>query len=93
MADVCRGDGRQAVFLAWPAGVAYLPAVRYTPGEYDVIIGRIARCPIYADVRQLGWFAGCRVVLDIAEPPRAGRRPLLRLRCDDTRPFADAAVL
>lgn len=93
MADVCRHEGQQAVFLAWPTGAAYLPVAQYAPGEYDIVIGHIARCPIYADLRPLGWFAGRRVVLDIAEPPRPGRRPLLRLRSDGGRPFADVAVL
>jgi hypothetical protein len=73
-------DNRQpAVVLSWPGGAAHLPRTLYRPGRFDVIIGHVAGCPIYADVRQLGIFARS-VVLELAEPPRAGRRPRLRLR-------------
>jgi hypothetical protein len=93
MACLCRVEGRQAVVLSWPGGATYLPVVYYKPGEYDVVVGHLARCPIYADLRQLGWFGSRRVVLDIAEPPRPGRRPLLRVRhADRATSVAEVAV-
>jgi hypothetical protein len=75
---VCRQTGRQAVLLSWPGGAACLPSSLYTPAAFDVIIGHIARCPIYVDVRQLRFSAGARVVLDATQA--WPQRPLLRLR-------------
>ena len=49
---LCRDQGRQAVVLSWPGGATYLPIACYQPSEYAVIVGHIARCPIYADVRR-----------------------------------------
>jgi hypothetical protein len=77
---LCRADGPQALVVAWPAGVAYLPAAMFSRSEFDVILGHIARCPVYADVRQLGAFADRRAVLDLAESTEWRERPLLRLR-------------
>jgi uncharacterized protein (DUF779 family) len=75
---VCRETGRQALLLSWPGGAVCLPSSLYTPAAFDVIIGHIARCPIYVDVRQLRFSADARVVLDAT---RTGpQRPLLRLR-------------
>ncbi len=51
-----------------------------SPSEFDVIIGHIAGCPVYADVRQLGFFADRPLALDLAESVRWRERPLLRLR-------------
>lgn len=69
--------------LSWPGGATYLPITCYEPGEYDVIVGHMAGCPIVVDVRQLGWSPHTRVVLDIAQGPGPGRRPLLRMRYAD----------
>jgi len=77
---LCRAGGPQALVVAWPAGVAYVPVAMFSPSEYDVIIGHIACCPVYADVRQLGFFADRHAVLDVAESMRSRERPLLRLR-------------
>jgi hypothetical protein len=75
---VCRDAGRQVLLLSWPGGAVCLPSSLYTPTAFDVIIGHIARCPIFVDLRQLGFPAGARAVLDATH---AGpRRPLLRLR-------------
>lgn len=90
---LCREQGRQAVVLSWPDGPMYLPIASYEPGEYDVIVGHVACCPIYADVRQLGCFGDARVLLDIAEVPKPGRRPLLRVRyAEGASSLAKAAV-
>ena len=90
---LCRDQGRQAIVLSWPGGATYLPIACYQPSEYAVIVGHIARCPIYADVRQLSCFGNTRVLLDIAEVPRPGRLPLLRVRyADCVSSFAGVAV-
>ncbi len=78
--SVCRAGGPQALVVAWPAGVAYMPAAMFSGSEFDVILGHVARCPVYADVRQLGAFADRHAVLDLAESMQWRERPLLRLR-------------
>lgn len=80
MGEVCRSHGRQVVVLAWPGGATYLPVASYRPSKYDVVVGHIAGCPVYADMRRLGWSSRNRVVLDIVETPRPGRRLLLSVR-------------
>ena len=75
---LCRDDGRQAVLLCWPGGAVCLPLSLYAPAAFDVIIGHIARCPIYVDVRQLRFAAGTHAVLDATQA--CEQRPLLRLR-------------
>jgi uncharacterized protein (DUF779 family) len=75
---LCRDTGRQALLLSWPGGAVCLPSSLYTPSAFDVIIGHIARCPIFVDLRQLRVSAGARVVLDATHG--WPRRPLLRLR-------------
>lgn len=83
MARLYRGGDGQAVVLSWPGGAAFLPMRLYAAGEYNVIIGHVAGCPIYADLRQLNGSGHRRLVLDTAELTRAGRRPLLQLRALD----------
>ena len=78
--SLCRAGGVQALVVAWPAGVAYLPVAMFSRSEFDVILGHIARCPVYADVRQLGFFADRHAVLDVAESMEWRERPPLRLR-------------
>jgi uncharacterized protein (DUF779 family) len=75
---LCCDDGRQALLLCWPGGAVCLPVSLYTPAAFDVIIGHIARCPIYVDVRQLRFTAGTHAVLDATQA--CTQRPLLRLR-------------
>jgi len=75
---LCRDTGRQALLLSWPGGAVCVPSSLYTPTAFDVIIGHIARCPIFVDLRRLGFPAGARVVLDATHG--WPRRPLLRLR-------------
>jgi len=69
--------GHQVMLVSWPAGVAYMPAATFEAGHYDRIIGHVARCPVYADVRQLAYYEG-NVVLDV---DRGGpvERPKLRV--------------
>lgn len=76
---VRREVGPQAVFMSWPAGATYVPEAAYLPGEFDVIVGHVARCPIYADVRQLAFYRDRSAVLDVHEPQHQGR-PVLRVR-------------
>lgn len=64
IAAVCWRDGPQVVLLSWPAGAAYLPASCYLPGEFDVVLGHVEGCPIYADARRLVLFSTRRVTLD-----------------------------
>ena len=75
---LCRDDGRQALLLGWPGGAVCLPVSLYTPTAFDVIIGHIARCPVYVDVRQLRFTPGTHAVLDATQVWK--QRPLLRLR-------------
>lgn len=78
---VRREVGSQAVVVSWPAGATYVPATSYVPGEFDVIMGHVARCPIYADIRQLNFYRDRSVVLD-AHDTRFRTHPVLRFRAD-----------
>ena len=71
--------GRQVLLLSWPAGAVALPLALYAPGRFDVIIGHVARCPIYVDVRQLGCTTGS-AVLDVRQTVCDREWPLLRLQ-------------
>ena len=85
---LCRAGGLQALVVGWPVDVTCLPVARFSPSEFDVILGHIAGCPVYADVRQLGSFADTPAVLDLAEPISWPERPLLQLR---SAPRGDSA--
>jgi hypothetical protein len=88
---LCRAGGPQALVVAWPDGVAYLPVAMFSPSEFDVIIGHVAGCRVFADVRQLGVFADRHAVLDVAESMSWPERSLLRLRaapCGDSHRVA-----
>jgi hypothetical protein len=37
--------------VAWPVGVASFPVAMSAPSEFGVILGHIARCPLYDAVR------------------------------------------
>jgi len=76
---LCRDHGRQALLLCWPGGAVTLPLRLYAPGRFDVIIGHVARCPIYVDVRQLGYTATKYAVLDAERAVCHREWPLLRL--------------
>src|SRR6266700_7842912 len=85
---LCRAGGLQALVVAWPGDVTCLPVAMFSPSEFDVILGHIAGCPVYADVRQLGSFADTPAVLDLAAPMSSPERPLLQLR---SAPCGDSA--
>jgi uncharacterized protein (DUF779 family) len=80
LAAVCRRDGQQAVLLAWPAGVAYLPLEHYVPNAFDVIVGHVEACPVYADTRRLALFRNSHVVLDATAGSPSPRHPTLSAR-------------
>jgi hypothetical protein len=82
LVEVCRARGPQAILISWPAGVTYLPRVHHSASPYDVIIGHVAGCPVYADVRQLTLYQDRRAVLDARSHSAlftSARRPMLRL--------------
>jgi uncharacterized protein (DUF779 family) len=82
MAEMRRAHGPHAVRISWPAGVTYLPSKHHSPSPYDVIIGHVSGCPVYADVRQLTLFRDRRAVLDARSSAplfTSARRPMLRL--------------
>jgi hypothetical protein len=87
MRCVCHAGGPQALVVTWPTGAAYLPVAMFSRGGFDVIIGHISRCPVYADLRQLSLFADRRAVLDVAKSMSWRERPLLRLR---SAPYGDS---
>jgi hypothetical protein len=79
MRRFCAGAGPQHVVVTWPGGANYLPAAMHHAGPYDVVIGHVARCPIYADLRQLELFrSDCmRIDVNAAHDPR---RPVLNTK-------------
>lgn len=80
ISDLSRAHGRQHLVLTWPAGVALLPAGLHRPGGHEAIVGHLAQCPIYVDLRQVALWPDRQVVLDLAAPrTRPGRRPLFVL--------------
>jgi hypothetical protein len=66
--SACNNKGRQSVLLSWPGGATYLPSRCFEPGPFDVIVGRVVGCPVYADRRQLGLFLDSKVVIAAARP-------------------------
>jgi hypothetical protein len=74
----CADAGRQHLLLTWPGGANYLPATMHHAGPYDVVVGHVARCPIYADLRQLELFRTRYMLIDIIDRAHAPRRPLLK---------------
>jgi uncharacterized protein (DUF779 family) len=85
MAGIHRAAGPQALVLSWPGGATCLPVEYFEPGDFDVIVGHVAGCPIHADLRQLACYADRFAVLDVAH---AGSRahPVMRLRAAATAP-------
>lgn len=76
--SLCADAGRQHLLLTWPGGANYLPASMHHAGPYDVVVGHVARCPIYADLRQLELFRTHRMLIDITDGTHAPERPLLK---------------
>jgi hypothetical protein len=77
MRKLCAGAGPQHVVLTWPGGANYLPATMHHAGPFDVVVGHVARCPIYADLRQLDLFRNECMLIDVNDA-REPRRPLLK---------------
>ena len=85
------GRGRAVVPRARAASAAAALARRcavpaafaYAPAALDGIIGHIARCPIYVDVRQLRSTVGTQAVLDATQARK--QRPLRRPRARPPR--------
>jgi hypothetical protein len=77
LAAVCRRDGQQALVLAWPAGVSYLPHRQYVPQAFDVILGHVVGCPIYVDTRRLALFRDQHIVLDTCPGAHRVQHPTL----------------
>lgn len=65
MRRLCAGAGPQHVVVTWPGGANYLPATMHHAGPYDVVVGHVARCPIYADLRQLELFRSHCMLIDV----------------------------
>jgi hypothetical protein len=74
-----RRAGPQHLRLTWPGGITTLPAAVHGPGPHDVILGHVARCPIYVDVRQLALFRERRVLVDACDPVRPDASPILKV--------------
>jgi hypothetical protein len=74
-----RRAGPHHLRLAWPGGITTLPAGVHDPGPHDVIMGHVARCPIYVDVRQLALFRERRVLVDACDPVRPDASPILKV--------------
>jgi hypothetical protein len=64
--------------VTWPGGANYLPATMHHAGPYDVVVGHVARCPIYADLRQLELFRERCMIIDLSDHARLRGRPLLK---------------
>jgi len=72
--------GDHTVVMTWPAGATMLPADQFVPSAFDVIVGHVAQCAVFADARQLELFAAHHVLIDVETNPRPSRRPILRVR-------------
>ncbi|HZC53899.1 MAG TPA: hypothetical protein VE441_15575 [Mycobacterium sp.] len=79
LAKACRNQGPQVLLLTWPGGAVALPLGQFEPSGYDVIIAHIARCPVYADVRQVEASGGEGAVLDVRRTVWDWERPRFRL--------------
>ena len=78
VAAACQRGERQVVVLDWPSGVTCRPRRQYRPGDHDAIIGHVAGCPVYADLRGLARFPARGVLLDAEPPSPAHPYPTLR---------------
>ncbi len=68
LADLCRAHGPQVILLSNACGMVSVARVRSRPGfkphEYEMLIGRVMDCPVYADTRQLPQRPLDTIVLD-----------------------------
>ena len=79
MDQVCRGQGQQVVVLAWPGAATYLPRAA-TGHPSTTSLSGISPAVRSTPTCWLSWSGRTRVVLDVVEMPRPGRRPLLQVR-------------
>ena len=87
LADLLRTAGPHHLVVTWPAGVALLPAELHRPSGHAAIVGHLARCPIYVDLRQVAIWPQRQAVLDVTSARvRPGRRPCFVLHDVDRRP-------
>ena len=87
LTELLRTAGPHHLVLTWPAGVALLPAGLHRPSGHEAIVGHLARCPIYVDLRQVATWPTRQAVLDVTSPRvRPGRRPCFVLHDVDRRP-------
>ncbi len=77
LADLTRDQGRQHVVVTWPAGAALLPAHVHEPAPHEAIVGHLAQCPIYIDLRQVAMWPNRSMLLDVTRTERRwhGARP------------------
>ena len=76
IADLSRTQGRQHVVVTWPAGAALLPEHVHEPAPHEAIVGHLAQCPIYVDLRQVAVWPNRWMVLDVTPERRwRGARP------------------
>jgi hypothetical protein len=80
IAAACTSGSQQAILVAWPAGAAYLPHECYVPTDFDVVLGFVEGCPVYADSRRLALFSSRRLVLDADACSPSRPHPPLRPR-------------
>jgi uncharacterized protein (DUF779 family) len=78
--DLVAASGPQHVIVCWPAGATTLPATMHLVGPHEAVVGHVAGCPIYVDLRQVCLFRNRQALLDVPEPARHNCRPRLRLR-------------
>jgi len=78
LATLRHDRGPQVLYVSWPGGATVLPDGVFAPGPYEAIIGHVARCPVYADVRAVNHSATDTVTLDVA-PGGAGSYPVMVL--------------
>jgi len=76
---MCRDVGPQELIVSWPGGINHLPARMHQSGPCEVVIAHVARCPIYADLRQLALFRDHHAVVDVPDITRAPRQPVFRM--------------
>ena len=87
LAELLCTTGPHHLVLTWPAGVAVLPAEVHHPSGHEAIVGHLARCPIFVDLRQVATWPERQAVLDVTTPRvRPGRRPCFVLHDADRHP-------
>jgi hypothetical protein len=93
ISDLTRDQGRQHVVVTWPAGAALLPEHVHEPAPHEAIVGHLAQCPIYVDLRQVSMWPNRSMLLDVTRTGRRwrGARPCFVLVENERNPVARAA--